>query len=84
MAADRICRTEGGKHPDNCPTLIKTELAEEVLAEYQKTENFEFARKASIQEKDGYSNREQGYDKVRPAKPRIEEILDFIDKRLAW
>ena len=80
QVADRICRTDGGKHPENCPTLLKADLAEEVLAEYQKTDNFEFARQASIQEKDGYSNREQGYDRVRPAKTRVEEILDFIAK----
>ncbi len=33
-----------------------------------------------MQEKDGYANREQGYARVRPAKPRIEEIFDFIDR----
>ena len=30
--------------------------------------------------KDGYANRELGYARVRPAKPRIEEILEFIDR----
>lgn len=77
---ERICRKEGGKHPDNCPTVTKADLSREVLAEYKKSENLEFARQASMQEKDGYSGREAGYAKVRPAKPRIEEILDFIGK----
>jgi len=78
--AERICRKEGGKHPDNCPTVLKPELVTEALAEYKKGENCEFARQASMQERDGYSGRELGYSMVRPAKPRIEEILDFIGK----
>ncbi|MBM9616002.1 DUF1847 domain-containing protein [Desulfobulbus rhabdoformis] len=77
---ERICRTEGGRHPENCPTVRKPELIEESRAEYAKSENAEFARQASLQERDGYANRELGYAKVRPAKPRIEEILDFIGK----
>lgn len=77
---ERICRTEGGKAPKNCPTVIRADLAAEVLKEYATAENAEFAKQASLQEKDGYSHRELGYAKVRPAKPRIEEILDFIER----
>ena len=77
---ERICRAEGGRAPENCPTLRKAELIETARTEYERTENFEFARQASLQERDGYSNRELGYGRVRPAKPRIEEILDFIAK----
>jgi uncharacterized metal-binding protein len=78
--ADRVCKKEGGKHPDNCPTINKMDLAKEVLSQYAKPENAEFARQASLQEKDGYANRELGYSRVRPAKPRIEEILEFISR----
>jgi uncharacterized metal-binding protein len=78
--ADRVCRTEGGKYPDNCPTILKKDLAKEALAEYAKPENAEFARQASIQESEGYANRELGYSRLRPVKPRIEEILEFISK----
>lgn len=78
--ADRICRNEGGKYPENCPTILKKDLAEVTLAEYAKPENAEFARQASIQESEGYTNRELGYSRVRPVKPRIEEILEFISK----
>ena len=77
---ERVCRTENGRYPENCPTVSKADLARAVLAEYKKPENFEFARQASLQERDGYSNRELGYARVRPAKPRIEEIVDFINK----
>lgn len=78
--AERVCRVEDGRHPVNCPTVTKEPLTEEVLAVYQQPDNLEFARQASIQEKDGYSDRERGYEKVRPAKPRIEEILEFIER----
>lgn len=80
QVGDRICRTDGGKHPDNCPTVSKAALSHEVLEEYKKEDILEFARQASIQEKDGYADRDRGYDKVRPAKPRIEETLDFMEK----
>lgn len=77
---ERICRSPDGRFPDNCPTIRQAELIEVARGEYAKTKNAEFARQASLQERDGYSNREQGYARVRPAKPRIEEILDFIGK----
>jgi len=78
--ADRVCRKEGGKHPDNCPTILMTKLAQKTLSEYEKPEIAEFARQASIQEGEGYANRDLGYSRLRPVKPRIEEILEFIDK----
>lgn len=78
--AERLCRKEGGKHPKNCPTATDNGLIEKTLSIYKEPENFEFARAASIQEKEGYSNRELGYEKVRPAKPRIEEIIEFIGR----
>lgn len=77
---ERICRSPDGRFPDNCPTVRQAELIDKARGEYAKTENAEFARQASLQERDGYSNRELGYARVRPAKPRIEEILDFIGK----
>ena len=77
---ERVCRIENGRYPDNCPTVTKAGLTQKVLATYQQVENAEFARQASLQERDGYAHRELGYARVRPAKPRIEEILDFIGK----
>lgn len=77
---ERICRTPDGKYPDNCPTVRKEPLVEKARAEYRRTANAEFARQASLQERDGYSHRELGYARVRPAKPRIEETLEFIGK----
>jgi len=37
-------------------------------------------RQASIQEAEGYADRELGYARVRPTKTRIEEIAEFADK----
>ena len=65
---------------DSRKLTLPAELIDKARSEYAKTENAEFARQASLQERDGYANREQGYARVRPAKPRIEEILDFIGK----
>jgi len=78
--SERICRTEGGKHPAHCPTAHNRKFNTEVLKKYRQEESFEFARQASLQEKDGYANREGGYALVRPAKPRLEEISDFISR----
>jgi len=78
--AERICRKEDGKHPDNCPTVLKQELICSSLAEYSKDGVNEFARQASIQEKDGYRDRDLSYNMIRPAKPRLEEIFDFINR----
>lgn len=78
--SDRICRTEGGRHPVNCPTVLHKELHAKVLNTYKKKEFYEFARQASLQEKDGYLNRDQGYAHVRPGKPRVEEIVEFIGR----
>jgi uncharacterized metal-binding protein len=78
--AERVCRREGGKHPVNCPTAENGDTAAAALAEYLRPEIYEFARQASLQEKEGYSNREKGYELVRPCKPRIEEIFEFIDR----
>lgn len=80
QAADRVCKKEGGKHPDNCPTVADEIFNSAVLQEYAPEHIGEFARQASLQEKDGYGNRELGYEKLRPIKPRIEEIFDFIGR----
>lgn len=78
--SDRICRTESGRNPSNCPTVNQKELCRQTLQQYHDEGMFEFARQSSLQEKDGYSDRERGYANVRPAKPRIEEITDFISR----
>ncbi len=59
--ATRICRQEEGKAPQNCPTIAKPDLINNTLAEYEQPGLKEFARQASIQEGEGYADRELGY-----------------------
>ncbi len=77
---DRLCRTEDGKAPEGCPTADYAELSESALAAYDRPDTATFARNASIQEAEGYADREKGYDRVRPAKTRIEEIMAFAGR----
>ncbi|MGD8984714.1 MAG: DUF1847 domain-containing protein [Desulfobacteraceae bacterium] len=76
----RLCRKEDGKAPSFCPTLNKSELTAKCLKEYENAELLEFAKQASIQEAEGYVNREGGYALVRPIKPRIVEIIEFAHR----
>ena len=76
----RICQDEDGKAPPFCPTVNRKAVIEKALEELKKPEILEFARQASIQEGDGYADREQGYAKTRPLKPRILEIIEFAEK----
>ncbi len=80
-AAERLCRKEEGSAPDFCPTVNKSGLIQQSLSEYKNDPALmEFARQSSIQESEGYANREAGYENVRPAMTRIEEITAFARK----
>ena len=74
---ERACQKEDGKAPKGCPTLHHQEAVEASLKEFDKPDIRRFALQASIQEGLGYGNRDQGYEKVRPIKPRIEETIEF-------
>lgn len=76
----RICRNDTGKAPQSCPTTAKPELINQTIAEYEKPDRKSFARLASIQEGEGYADRDLGYASVRPIKPRILEIIEFAHK----
>jgi len=76
----RICQDEDGKAPPFCPTVNEAQVIEKALEELKKPEILEFARQASIQEGEGYADRELGYAKARPLKPRILEIVEFARK----
>jgi len=76
----RLCNTEDGKSLPSCPTSNKEELLEKSLKEYEKPQIFEFARLASVQEGEGYGQKELGPDQIRPVKPRILEIIEFAKK----
>ncbi len=76
----RLCHDEAGKAPPFCPTANREEVLKKALEELKKPEILEFARQASIQEGVGYADRELGYARTRPVKPRIMEIVEFAGK----
>jgi uncharacterized metal-binding protein len=81
QSSDRLCQTADGKGPESCPTRNMTALLQRSMEAYKDDSGIgEFARQASIQEAEGYLNRELGYANVRAAKTRIEEIMAFADK----
>ncbi|WP_051294864.1 DUF1847 domain-containing protein [Maridesulfovibrio bastinii] len=76
--SERYCRKKGGKAPKNCPSIRYRELAKLSLEEFKKDPQvLEFAKQASLQETSGYAGRDKGYAHLRPAKPRIQEIVEF-------
>jgi uncharacterized metal-binding protein len=74
---ERICRSSKGKGPESCPTLHHARCKREAKAVLDDPQVFNFARQASIQEAAGYTNRNQGYSRIRPVKPRIVETVEF-------
>jgi len=79
-AAGRLCQDEAGKAPPFCPTANQPGVSERALEELKKPEVYEFSRQALIQEGEGYADRELGYARTRPLKPRIVEIVEFARK----
>ncbi len=77
---ERICQNAEGKAPPFCPTVNREAVIARALEELKKPEIMEFARQASIQEGEGYSDRELGYALTKPCKPRIVEIVEFARK----
>jgi uncharacterized metal-binding protein len=63
-----------------CPTLTRKRILQEVDQEYKDPHVREFARQASIQEAEGYANRDQRPYVRQPAKTRIVEICEFAQK----
>lgn len=77
---DRICLNENGKAPPFCPTANQAAVLECAVKELDNPDVLNFAKQASLQEKDAYADRELGYAKTRPLKPRILEIAEFAEK----
>jgi len=79
--AKRICRQEQGVGPKNCPTTRYQDLVSAAMHELKNNpEVLEFSRQASIQESEGYGQKELGYAHLRAEKPRIQEIIEFARK----
>lgn len=78
--AERYCRQGKGKAPSNCPSTRSADLITESLEVLKDPQVREFARQASIQEGEGYGDRDKGYAHVKPIKPRIQETIEFAQK----
>lgn len=82
--SERICRCDKekgkGKHPKNCPTILKRDLIEKSIKEYKKEDIYLLAKNASLQEAECYGNRDKGYEKLYPLKPRVLEIAEYAKK----
>jgi uncharacterized metal-binding protein len=77
---ERICRTEKGRGPRFCPTLEKKEIVARAMEILSDPSIMEFARNASIQEAECFVNRDKKPYVKQPAKPRLEEIIEFARK----
>lgn len=77
---ERFCRQEKGKAPGNCPSTRSVDIVRETLEILKDPEVMEFVRQASIQEGEGYGDKEKGYAQIRPIKPRIQETIEFAQK----
>jgi uncharacterized metal-binding protein len=79
-AGGKICFSEKGKGGKGCPTLVQQEILEETRKIYDDPEVFAFARNASIQEGECYSNKIDNPFVLEPTKTRIIEICEFAHK----
>jgi uncharacterized metal-binding protein len=77
---DRLCSKEDGKSPSFCPTLNYQGAVDRALEELENPDILEFARQASIQEAEGYADKDLGREHVKPIKPRIVETMEFARK----
>lgn len=77
---DRLCHNENGKAPPFCPTANRPAVLQAAVAEFDKTEIYNFAKEASLQEAAGYVDRELGYARTKPLKPRLLEIAEFAER----
>ena len=73
----RACTSPGGKSPDFCPMVKDSGVISEALEHYQDPRTRDFARQASIQEAEGYSDRHARPCVKKPIKTRIEETWEF-------
>jgi uncharacterized metal-binding protein len=78
--AERMCQNPDGRAPSDCPTVHHDSTIRRALTETRNPDVLEFVRQASIQEGEGYGDKERGYEHVRPIKARIQETIEFARK----
>ncbi|MDW7670176.1 MAG: DUF1847 domain-containing protein [Bacillota bacterium] len=77
---EKACRKTDGNAPAFCPTKNIPEVLSSIEKIYADPKIREFARQASIQEAEGYANRELKLPVRYPVKNRLEEICEFADR----
>ena len=80
MFEKRYCRTEDGKHIDDCATVHHAAEIEAAKHEYLKDEISSFAREASLQERACYGDCSDKPGMTMPLKPRVVEIIEFANR----
>ena len=77
----KICGSEDGQGPVYCPTLNMDDIVTASLIEYEKPDIHDFAVNATLQEGEGYTNKQTDNPHVRyPIKPRMQETIEFAHK----
>ena len=76
----KVCMDAEGVGSKGCPTLAFDDVLSEANGEYEHSHIYEFARQASRQEADCYTNRHQRPYVMQPTKTRIVEIYEFAEK----
>lgn len=71
---DRRCFRSDGKSPENCPTVLKPDMAQSTLGIYKSEQFARMAKVAALVEKAGYEKVPGG---LKPTRPRIVELVDF-------
>ena len=77
---NKICSSPEGQGPTYCPTLHRKEIIAKANGEYTKPDILKFAREASIQEGECYTNKGVKPYVLHPTKPRVQEICEFAQK----
>jgi uncharacterized metal-binding protein len=76
----QVCRIEGGKGPEFCPTINQQETIERAKLKYLDPDTMEFAKQASLQEGSCYIERDIQPHILHPVKPRLQEICEFAER----
>ena len=74
---EKICLSETGKGPKNCPTINMEETLKSALKRYEDPGTSRFAQEALKQDAECYLGRLERPFKVTAFKTRVEETIEF-------
>lgn len=76
----KLCRSQEGSGPKFCPTKTKDKELQTALKKYKERGTMRFAKAASLQEAECYVRRDEKPFVLRPAKTRVEEVIELAKK----